>query len=129
MLAADERAQHVDFEEAADVVGHNLFEGCGGPGCGAVDERIETAEMAADAVDHGARGVFVTEVGAECGGGVAGFGELGNQVLGAVEAGIRMDGDSETTAGQFENDRAADADGAAGDEGDRRIDRIDHGAI
>ena len=46
----------------------------GRPGGGAVDECVEPAEVAADAVDHGARGVFVAEVGAERGGVVAGVG-------------------------------------------------------
>ena len=77
VLAADECAERVDFEEAADVVGHYVFERRGRPGGGAVDEGVEAAEVAADAVDHRAGGVFVAEVGAEGGGGVAGVVEFG----------------------------------------------------
>ena len=99
MLAADECAQRIDFEEAADVVGHYFFERRGGPSGGAVDECVEAAEVAADAVDHGAGGVFVAEVGAEGGGGVAVVVEVGGEFLGAVEAGVGVDGNLVATRG------------------------------
>ena len=93
VLATHERAERVDFEKAADVVGQDGFERRGGPGGGAVDESVEAAEVAADAVDYGARGVLVAEIGAEGGGGVTSLGELGDEFLGAVERCVGVNGD------------------------------------
>ncbi len=126
MLAADEGTEGVDFEEAADVVGQDGFEWRGGPHGGAINEGIKAAEVAADAIDHGAGGVLVAEVGAERGGGVAGLGELGDQFLCAIERCVGVDGDGVAAAGEFADDGCADADRAAGDEGDRRNQYVAH---
>ena len=73
--------------------------------------------MAAGPVDHGAGRVFVAEVGAERGGSVAGGGQFGCQLGGAVERLVGVDGDAESVGGEGANDDGADAGGAAGYQG------------
>ena len=105
VLAADERAERVDFEEAADVVGRDDFERRRRPGGGVVHQRVEPAEVAADAVDHRARGVFVAEIGAEGGGFVAGFGQFVDQLLAPVERRVGVNGDAVAAGRQLADDR------------------------
>ena len=71
VLAADKRADGVDLEESPHVVGRDGVERRRRPDGGIVDEQVEPAEVAAGAVDHRARRVFVAELGAEGGGFVA----------------------------------------------------------
>ena len=115
VLAADECAQGVYFEEAANIVGHYVGERGGRPDRGAVDEGIQPAEMAAGAVDHGAGGFFVAEIGAKCDGRVAGVGQLMHQFLGAIERFVGVNGDCVTARGKLAHDSGTDADCAAGD--------------
>ena len=107
MLAADERADGVDFEESPHVVGRDGVERRRRPGGGVVHQQVEPAEVAAGAVDHRAGGVFVAELGAEGGRFVAGVGQFVDQLGGAIERLVGVDGDAIAGRGQRANDRGA----------------------
>jgi uncharacterized membrane protein YfcA len=63
VLAADECAQRVDFEKAADIIRHHVGQRRGRPRSCRVHERVEPAEVAARPINHCPRGVLITQIG------------------------------------------------------------------